>query len=75
MILLVLAWFSTHNMTVCLAEDVRLRWRTLRDRYVREIREKKQPSGSATRAVPPWELQQSMSFLVKHRKLVSGAIE
>ena len=49
----------------------------LRDRYVRETRKKKQPSGSATRAVPPWELQQSMSVLndfVKYRKLVSGAI-
>ena len=44
MILLVLAWFSTHIMTVCLVEDVRLRWRTLKDRYVREIRKKKQPS-------------------------------
>ena len=41
MILLVLARFSTHIMTVCLVEDVRLRWRTLRDCYVREIRKKK----------------------------------
>ena len=77
MILLVLAWFSTHIMTVYLVEDVRLRWKTLRDYYVREIRKKKQPSGSTTRAVAPWELQQSMSFLndfVKHRKLISGAV-
>ena len=40
---------------------------------MREIRKKKQPSGSATKAIPPWELQQSMSSLndfVKHRKLV-----
>ena len=40
MILLVLVWFSTHIMTVCLAADVRLRWRTLRDRYVRKNTEK-----------------------------------
>ena len=72
-----LAWFSTHIMTVCLAEDVKPRWRTLRKCYVRETRKKKKLSGSATRAVSPWELQQSTSFLnyfVKHKKLVSGII-
>ena len=56
MILLMLyrySMFSTHIMTVCLVEDVRQRWRALRDRFVREIREKKQPSGSATKAIPP----------------------
>ena len=47
-------------MAVCLVEDVRQRWRV-------------QPSGSATKAIPQWEVQQSLSFLddfVKHRKLV-----
>ena len=57
-----------------LVEDVRQRWKALRDRYVRETRKQKQPSGSATKSIPPWELVQSMRFLndfVKHRKLVS----
>ena len=57
-----------------LVEDVRQRWKALRYRYVREAQKQKQPSGSATKTIPPWELLQSMTFLndfVKHRKLVS----
>ena len=54
-----------------LVKDVQLRWRALRDRYVREVRKKKKPTGSAAKTTPSWELLEHMTFLrdfVKHRK-------
>ena len=38
----------------CIVEDVQQRWKVLRDRFVRELKKKKKPTGSAAKATPDW---------------------
>ena len=53
-------------------EDCQKRWKTLRERFVKEMKRKKTKSGKgAVISCHPWELLNQMEFLrefVKHRK-------
>ena len=51
--------------------DVQQRWKVLRDRFVRELKKKKKPTGSAANNSSTWDLLEHMMFLkdfVKHRR-------
>ena len=52
-------------------EDCQRRWKTLRERFVKETKRRKTKSGQGTTVCVPWELFGHMEFLrefVKHRK-------
>ena len=54
-------------------EDVQQRWKVLRDRFVRELKKKKKPTGSAAKTTPDWELLEHMMFIrdfIKHRRYI-----
>ena len=55
-----------------LVEVVQRRWKTLRERYAKELKKRKKPTGTgADEVVKDWEYLQLMSFLkdfIKQRK-------
>ena len=51
--------------------DVQSRWKTLRERFGKELRKQVKKSGDGTKQMVPWELMTQMEFIrdfVKHRK-------
>ena len=57
----------------CTVSDCQKRWKTLRERLVKEIKKTNSSSGDAATSAVVWELFPHMKFLkefVKHRKYV-----
>lgn len=52
-------------------DECQRRWKTLRERFVKELKKKNKPTGSGATVCAPWELFGHMEFIkdfVKHRK-------
>ena len=73
LVVIIVLLFLLHSPNaVC---EIQKRWKTLRERFVREVKSKKTKSGQGAKSPVPWELLSLLEFLrdfVKHRKLVQN---
>ncbi|KAL1489086.1 hypothetical protein ABEB36_014031 [Hypothenemus hampei] len=62
----------------CETSELKTRWKTLRERYLKELKESQSKSGQSAAEPPSWEWFESMQFLqpfIKPRKSQSSTIE
>lgn len=58
--------FITDILHYIAVEQCQSRWRSLRDRYVKEVNGAKPPSGSGAKDGSGWRYMDAMSFLQRH---------